>query len=431
MWQGAQGLIGIVALPALAWLLSERRRAHQPQRVARIVAAGLALQIVIAAAMLAIPQARAMFEVIGGAVRAVQEATGEGMRFAFGYLAGGPAPFTATAPGNGFVLALQALPLILVMSVLSRLLYHWGILQVVIRALSAPLRAALGVSGPLGTAAAAKVFVGMIEAPLMIRPYLARLDRGELFALMSVGMATVAGTVLALYASILEPVVPGAAGHVVVASLMNVPAALTLARLMIPSAAGQGAGPDPAQIDIGPLDMGEKASSTMEAIAMGTSDGLRLLASVVAMLVVMVALVALANAALAVVAKPLGLDLTFQKLLGWAAAPLAFSIGIPWSEAGTAGSLIGLKLVLNELLAYLEMAKQPAGALSERSRTIMTYALCGFGNLGSLGIMVGGLSAMVPHRRAEIAALGLRSVLVGAMATMLTGAVVGLVLSLK
>lgn len=426
MWQGAQGLIGIVALPALAWVMSENRRAHGPRRLARIVAAGLAVQIVIAAAMLAIPQARAMFEVIGGAVRAVQEATGEGMRFAFGYLAGGPAPFTATTPANGFVLALQALPLILVMSVLSRLLYHWGILQVVIRALSAPLRGALGVSGPLGTAAAAKVFVGMIEAPLMIRPYLARLDRGELFALMSVGMATVAGTVLALYASILEPVVPGAAGHVVVASLMNVPAALTLARLMIPSNAGQGAGSEPAR-----LDMGEKASSTMEAIAQGTSDGLRLLASVVAMLVVMVALVALANAALGLVARPLGLELTFQKLLGWCAAPLAFSIGIPWSEAGTAGSLIGLKLVLNELLAYLEMAKLPAGALSERSRTIMTYALCGFGNLGSLGIMVGGLSAMVPHRRAEIAALGLRSVLVGAMATMLTGAIVGIVLSLK
>lgn len=421
-----QGALGIIALPVLAWALSENRQAYPAGRAVRIVAAGLATQIVIAATMLGLPQARAVFEAIGSAVRAVQDATAAGMRFAFGYLAGGPAPFSATEPGNGFVLALQALPLILVMSVLSRLLYHWGILQVVIRGLSAPLRAALGVSGPLGTAAAAKVFVGMIEAPLMIRPYLARLDRGELFALMSVGMATVAGTVLALYASILEPVVPGAAGHVVVASLMNVPAALTLARLMVPWTAEEGAGSAAV-----PLELGEKASSTMEAIAQGTGDGLKLLANVVAILVVMVALVALANAALGLATKPLGLELTFQKLLGWAAAPLAFLIGIPWSEAGTAGSLIGLKLVLNELLAYLELAKLPAGTLSERSRTIMTYALCGFGNLGSLGIMVGGLSAMVPHRRAEIAELGLRSVLVGAMATMLTGAIVGVVLSFK
>jgi CNT family concentrative nucleoside transporter len=423
MWQANQGLLGVVVLPLLAWAM--REDAYPAARAWRIVLAGLATQLAIAVALLAVPQARVVFEVIGAGVRAVQDATAEGMRFAFGYLAGGPPPFVESEPANSFVLALDALPLILLMSVLSRVLYHWGILQLVVRGLSAALRRVLGVSGPLGTAAAAKVFVGMIEAPLLIRPYLAKLGRDELFALMCVGMATVAGTVLALYASILEPVVPGAAGHVVVASLMNVPAALTLARLML---AEKSAESGVARVS---LDMGDGASSTMEAIANGTSDGLKLLANVVAMLVVMVALVALGNAALGAAARPFGYELTFQRVLGFIGVPFAFLIGIPWSEAGTAGSLIGLKIVLNELLAYIELAKLPAAAMSERSRTIMTYALCGFGNLGSLGIMVGGLTAMVPERRAEIAALGLRSVLVGVMSTMLTGAIVGIVLAFR
>ena len=425
MWLAAQGFLGVVALPLLAWAMAEGRRRLPLHRASRIVLAGLATQFVVALALLAIPQARHIFTAIGAIVRAVQEATAAGMRFAFGYLAGGPPPFAESAPANSFVLAFYALPLILLMSVLSRVFYHWGILQVVIRALSAPLRRVLAVSGPLGTAAAAKVFVGMIEAPLLIRPYLAKLGRGELFALMCVGMATVAGTVLALYASILEPVVPGAAGHVVVASLMNVPAALTLSRLVIPHE-GTDFAAEPVE-----LDEGERAASTMEAIAQGTTDGLKLLANVVAMLVVMVALVALANTALGAVARPFGLELTFERLLGYVGIPFAYLIGIPWSEAGTAGSLLGLKIVLNELLAYIEMAKLPPTALSERSRTIMTYALCGFGNLGSLGIMVGGLSAMVPARRAEIAELGLRSVMVGAMSTLLTGAVVGIVLAFR
>lgn len=427
MWQALQGVLGVVAIPLLAWAMAENRRAHSLPRIRHIVVSGLAIQFAVALALLAIPQARLLFEGVGAVVRAIQDATAAGMQFAFGYLAGGPPPFAQSAPANSFVLAFYALPLILLMSVLSRILYHWGVLQVVIRALSAPLRRFLGVSGPLGTAAAAKVFVGMIEAPLLIRPYLARLSRGELFALMSVGMATVAGTVLALYASILEPVVPGAAGHVVVASLMNVPAALTLSRLMMPDEPASGA-TGPAAVTLVEI---EPAGSTMEAIAQGTADGLKLLANVVAMLVVMVALVALANAALGAAVRPFGIELTFQRLLGFVGIPFAYLIGIPWSEAGTAGSLLGLKIVLNELLAYLEMAKLPPAALSDRSRTIMTYALCGFGNLGSLGIMVGGLAAMAPQRRPEIAALGVRSVVVGVMSTMLTAAVVGLVLALR
>jgi concentrative nucleoside transporter, CNT family len=371
--------------------------------------------------LLGIPQSRLIFEALAAGVGAIQAATATGMRFVFGYLAGGPAPFEMTKPQNAFLLGLQALPLILMMSVLSRLLYHWGVLPLIVRGIATVLRRTLGVGGPLGTAAAAKVFVGMVEAPLLIKPYLAGLGRGELFALMTVGMATVAGTVFALYGAVLEPIVPGAAGHVLTASLMNVAGALTLARLMVPDGYAEPGAPD-----VTPkLESG--TSSSMEAIAAGTADGLRLLGYVIAMLVVMVSLVALANSALGLVMKPLGLDVTFQKLLGFVAAPFALLIGIPWAEAATAGSLIGLKVVLNEFFAYLEMAALPAGALSVRSRTLMTYALCGFANLGSLGILVGGLSAMVPERRAEIAALAGRALVAGVLATLLTAAIVGVI----
>jgi concentrative nucleoside transporter, CNT family len=357
-----QSLIGVAAIPMMAWALCENRAALPARAALRLALTGVAAQAVIAVALLAIPQSRIVFQGLAAGVGAIQEATLTGMRFVFGYLAGGPAPFAITEPANIFTLGFQALPLILMMSVLSRLLYHWGILPVVVRGIAAVLRRTLGVSGPLGTAASAKVFLGMVEAPLLIKPYLAHLGRGELFALMTVGMATVAGTVFALYAAVLEPVVPGAAGHVLTASLMNVAGALTLARLMIPdgyAAASMGDTAEPK------LDSG--TASTMEAIAVGTADGLRLLAYVIAMLVVMVALVALANGALGAIARPLGFELTFQKLLGFLAAPFALLIGIPWAEAGTAGSLIGLKVVLNELFAYLEMARLPADVLSPRT----------------------------------------------------------------
>jgi concentrative nucleoside transporter, CNT family len=430
MLQSFQGLLAIGVLPLIAWALSENRRMLPPAAALRIVAGGLAAQFGIAIALLAIPQARVVLGSVGAAVGALQDAMLVGMRFAFGYLAGGPTPYLETAPGNGFILGLQALPLILVMSVISKLLYHWGILQIVISALSRVLRRLMGVSGPLGTAAAAKIFVGMVEAPLLIKPYLATLGRGELFAIMSVGMATVAGTVFALFGAILEPVVPGAAGHVLTASLMNVPAALVLARLMVPDGYEP---PTNTETEMSETKMSglNSAANTMDAIAQGTSEGLKLLANVIAMLVVMVALVALANKALGAAVSPFGLTLTIEQVFGAIAAPFAFMVGIPWAECGTAGSLLGLKVVLSEFLAYLELAKVPPEALSLRSRTIMTYALCGFGNFSSLGIMVGGISAMVPERRAEIAALGLRSVLCGFMASLLTGAIVGIVLGFR
>ncbi|HRQ27119.1 nucleoside transporter C-terminal domain-containing protein [Hyphomicrobium sp.] len=418
----AQSLLGLLLLPLLAWLLSENRAAFSHKRLLRILVAGIGIQLAIAALMLTLPASRVAFDWAAGLVAALQDATNAGTRLVFGYLAGGPAPFDVVRPENGFVLALQALPLVLVVSALSRLLYHWGILQRVVSAIGRLLQRAFAVTGPVGTASAANIFVGMVEAPLLVRPYLAAMSRGDLFATMSVGMATVAGTVLALYASIIGNIVPGAAGHLMVASVISVPAALMIAALMVPM--------EPApltahELEAEPVIAVEPAQSSIDAIAQGTRDGVVLLVNVAAMLIVAVSLVALANKLLAFTSTPFGVTLTFEGIVGWMFAPFAWLIGVPWSECGTAGSLIGIKTVVNEFVAYLELAATPHDALSDRTRILMAYALCGFANLGSLGIMIGGMAAMVPERRAEIVGLGAKTVVAGTLATLMTAAAVG------
>ncbi len=416
----AQSAIGIVALPFIAWLLSEKRQALSPRRLARVVLAGTGLQIAIAAIMLNVPASRAAFDWAAGLVAALQAASNAGMRLVFGYLAGGPAPFDVSQPQNSFILAFQALPLILLISALSRLLYHWGVLQWVVRWIGRGLTLLLGVSAPVGTSAAANIFVGMVEAPLLVRPYLAQMSRGGLFATMTVGMAGVAGTVLALYAAILEPVLPGAAGHLIVASVISVPAALMLAELMVPQGAADGA-----NAGTGDISIEDPPQSSMDAIAQGTREGIDLLVNVTAMLIVVVALVALANQLVAFLGAPFGLTTTIEQMLGWLFAPLAWLIGIPWAESASVGSLLGLKTVLNELIAYLKFAGSGGEGLAPRSRLIVTYALCGFANLGSLGILIGGMVAMVPARRAEVVSLGARTLISGTLATLMTAAVVG------
>ena len=417
-----QSLIGLAVIPLLAWALSENRRAREPTRLVRIVLAGLALQLAIAAVMLNVAFVRVAFDWAAGLVASLQAATNAGMRLVFGYLAGGTAPFEVVRPETSFILAFHALPLILLISALSRLLYHWGVLQVVVRGAGWVLQRSLGVSGPVGTSAAANIFVGMVEAPLLIRPYLANMSRGGLFATMTVGMAGVAGTVLALYATVIGAVVPGAAGHLIVASVISVPAALMLSELMVPDhvVGAQAAGDTDIVIEDPPR-------SSMDAIAQGTREGIDLLVNVTAMLIVVVALVALANQMLGFPTTPLGAKLTFEQILGWLFAPLAWLIGIPWAECTAAGALLGVKTVLNEFVAYLQLAGTGQAVFSDRSRLILTYALCGFANFGSLGIMIGGMAAMVPQRRAEIASLGARTLVSGTLATLMTAAVVGVV----
>jgi CNT family concentrative nucleoside transporter len=308
--------------------------------------------------------------------------------------------------------------MVLVVSALATLLFYWGVLQRVVWAFAWVLRRSVGVGGPLGLGAAVHIFVGHIEAPLLIRPYLQRLERGELFALMSCGMAGIAGTVMVLYASLVGSVIPNALGNILIAAVISTPAALAIAALMVPFR------PDPSQAT--QLVLGDPPASAMDAVAKGTRDGIVLLANIVAMLVVMIALVSLANSILGLLPHVAGASITLQRLFAYFFQPVMWLIGIPGPETAAAASLMGTKTVLNEFVAYVDLAGLPAGTLGPDSRLIMTYALCGFANFGSLGILIGGMGAMVPERRPEIVALGLRSILSGTLATCMSGAIVGL-----
>ncbi len=414
-----QGVIGFVGLLGLAWLLSEDRG-----RVCwRTVVAGLGLQLALALVLLKIPGTTLVFLLLNDVVDAVQKATDAGTGFVFGYLGGAPLPFVESRPGGAFILAFKALPLVLTISAIASLLFHWGILQRVVAGFAWLLRRAMGVGGALGFAAAAHVFVGMIEAPLLIRPYLGRMSRGELFAVMTCGMAGIAGTMMALYASILGPVIPNALGNILISSLISTPAALAVAALMVPFTAGGDEGAVPVAGE------GGRSAGALDAIVRGTTDGVGLLVNICAMLLVLVALVTLVNMGLAALPAIDATPITLQGMLGTVFAPVMWAIGIPWGEAQTAGQLMGDKTALNEFVAYLSLAALPTDALSAHSRLIVTYALCGFANFGSLGIMVGGLGAMIPERRREVVELGMRSILAGTIATCLSGAVAGVLVA--
>jgi CNT family concentrative nucleoside transporter len=405
-------LLGFLVLHAIAWGLGENRRA-----VAwRPVLAGMGLTLGLGVALLKLPVVRQLFFGLNDAMAALERATREGTAFVFGYLGGAPLPFAETYPGASFVLAFRALPLVLVVSALSALLFHWRVLPWIVRGFSLLLQKTMGVGGAVGLSSAANVFVGMVEAPLFVKPYLRDMSRGELFVLMTCGMATIAGTVMALYASILARVVPDALGHILVASIISTPAAIAVSALMVPLDRRTGGGT---------IELPRTASSSMDAVTRGTVDGVSLLINIVAMLVVLVALVSLANQIVALFPDVAGAPLSLQRMLGWVMAPLVWIMGIPWPEAPAAGALMGTKTVLNELIAYVDLAKLPDGALEPRSRLIMTYAMCGFANFGSLGIMIGGLATMVPERRSEIVALGGKTIVSGTLSTCIAGTVVG------
>ncbi len=411
-----QAILGIVVLTAFAWLISEDRRAFR----AKMVLGALVLQILLALLFLRVPGSKQVFSAMNHVVDALQSATTAGTSFVFGYLGGAPSPFTTGGAGSSFILAFNALPLVLVVSAVSALLYYWRVLPAIVGVFAWALNRTLGVSGPVGLSTAANVFVGMVEAPLLIRPYLTRMDRGDLFLVMVGGMAGIAGTVLVLYATMLAPIVPNAAGHLVTSSVITAPAAIMIAALMVPPAAR----PQDNTLTI----PRSEAENSMDALTRGTTNGITLLLNIIAMLIVLVALVTLLNGAIGLLPDVNGAPLTLQRMAGWLLSPVAWLMGIPWGEAQTAGGLLGTKLILNELLAYAEMAALPRDALSPHSALIMTYALCGFANFGSLGIMIGGMAAMAPERRSDIVSLGLKSIVAGTLATCVTAAIAGLIL---
>ncbi len=410
MLQSALGLIGFTAL---AWVLSEHKRILN----LRTIIMGLLLQIAVALLMLKVPFFNTAMLHLNTMVDALQKATEAGTTFIFGFLGGGPLPFDEITPGGSWTLAFRALPLILVVSALSSLLFHWRIIPIVVRGFSLVLQKTMDIGGALGVGVAANIFVGMVEAPIIVGPYLRAMSRSELFTLMVSGMATISGTVLVLYASILNSVLPGAIAHVLTASIISAPASILIARIMVPEHNSHTAG------NATPVS---EASGSMDAIVRGTEEGARLLINVVAMLLVLVALVSLANQVLSFLPAVHGAPVTLERILGVVMWPIVWLMGIPATEAGQAAQLMGTKTILNEFIAYLHLAGLPQGTLSPRSITIMTYAMCGFANLGSLGILIGGLASLVPERKREIVSLGGKSIIGGTLATCMTGAVVGL-----
>jgi len=409
-----QSLFGWCVFLAIAWLLSENRR----QINFRLVAIGILLTVATAWILVKVPIFRGGFILLNRLVLALQQATLTGTSFVFGYLGGGPLPFSENYPGSSFILAFQALPMVLVMSALSSLLFYWKVMPLVVRGFSWGLRKTMGVGGAEGLSNAVNVFVGMVEAPLFIRPYLGRMTRSELFSVMTCGMANIAGTVMALYAVIIGPAVPDAMGHILIASIISLPASITIAKIMIPETGA---------VTAGDLTAPESAASALDAVTKGTLQGVELLLNIIAMLVVIVALVTLADLSLGLLPDVFGGPVALQRLFGIVMGPFCWLMGVPWDEAAAAGALMGTKTIFNELIAYIDMGRLPAGTLNPRSLLIMTYGMCGFANPGSLGIMIGGMGTLAPERRPEIVALGLRALVSGTLSSCTLGSVIGFI----
>lgn len=409
-----QSLFGFIALFAIAWALSEKRSSV----VWRTVLGAIGLQIILCLLMYKFPFFKEASLALNSALGALQSATGEGTKLLFGYLGGAELPFALEQGKSPYVLAAQALPLVVVVSALSALLFYWGILPLLVKALSWVLTRSIGVGGAVGVSTAANIFLGPVEAPLFIKPYLAKLSRGELFTVMTAGMAGIAGTVLALYATVLQPSMPDVIGHLIIASFISAPAAIAFSALLVPHEG---------ELSQGQISVDAKPASAMDAITQGTLEGMQAFINIIAMILVFIALVALANHALALLPNVYGSPVTLQGLLGWLMAPVVWLIGIPWAEASAAGALMGSKTVLNEFFAYLDMSQLTAAQLSDRSRMIMTYALCGFANFASLGILLGGLGTLCPERRSEMVQMAYKCLLSGTLATLSCGALVGVI----
>ncbi|PLK23649.1 nucleoside:proton symporter [Porphyrobacter sp. TH134] len=414
-----RGMIGIAVLIGIAWAISENRTRHPGWRW---LLGALALQGLLAVLIVRVPIVWQAVGLVNNAVSAVEAATLKGSSYMFGYLGGAELPFALKEGAQPpLVIAFQILPLVIVFSALSALLWHWGVLRWLVNGLSFLLRRSLGVSGPVGLAGGAALFLGVVETPLVTRAYFARVSRSELFQLMVLAMATISGALLVLYATTLRAVVPDAVGHMIAASLVSIPAALLIARLMVPASA------DDSATEIDKEDPGLRYESSIDAIVKGTMDGMQLFLSVIAVIITVFALVALVDGMLAALPLIDGAPLSLKRLLGWALAPLMWLLGVPWGEAQAAGGLMGTKAVLNEYVAYLELAALPDGALGPRATLIVTYALCGVANLASVGLLVSTIGTLCPERRAEAAGMGMKSWIAGNLASGMTGAWIGLV----
>jgi len=414
--ENAQSLVGILLTIGLCWAISENRRRFPW----KLTLGAIAVQAILVLALFGLPVLRTGLAGVGQAVDGLSNSTQAGVAFVFGFLAGTPnQPYNLVNPSSLFVFAFRVLPVILVVCALAALLWHWRILKWITQGFGVIFEKTMGLRGPPALATAATVFMGQVEGPIFIRSYLPSLSRSELFMLIAVGMACVSGSTMVAYATILKDVLPGAAAHVLTASIISAPAGVLLARILVPRVPEdeKSGDHDPA------ADM--VYESSVDALIKGTSDGLSIVLNVAATLIVFVALVAMVNGLLGSMGDVAGAPISVERILGIIFAPLAWALGIRWEDASTAGSLLGVKLVLTEFTAFIRMGAIPTGAIDERTRVIMTYALCGFANIASVGINVAGYSVLVPDRRQEIMGMVWKAMFAGFMATCLTASVVG------
>ena len=435
-----RGVLGLTVLLAIAFAFSSGRR----QINWRIIGAGLGLQIVLALFILRgsemgaffapLGWPKALFSWISRFFVLVLEFTEAGTQFVFGAL-GMPSTVLGGGQELGVVFAFHVLPTIIFFASLMAILYHLGIMQKVVQGMAWLVHKTLGTSGPESLSVAANVFVGQTEAPLVVRPYLSRMTRSELMAVMAGGMATIAGGVMAAYIQFLGHSFADAHGvsldvarqmfaeQLLGASLMAAPASLLLAKIMIPESS------QTETSDATKADIEQPSKNVIDAAAAGAADGLKLALNVGAMLIAFLALIAMANYFLGIGGGFFGIDLTLELIFGWVFAPIAWVIGVPWADAMQFGSFVGIKVVANEFVAYLALAGGiEAGVLSPKTIVMATFALCGFANFSSIAIQIGGIGPLAPERTGEIAQLGLRAVLAGTLANLMTATIAGVVI---
>lgn len=411
-----QSALGLAAFVFIAWLFSSQKLRFPFFAAIWTIAA----QIAIAVFLLYQPWARKGLGSMQTVVEVLQAATREGTTFVFGHLGGGATPFEVVNEPAMFSFAFGALPLVIFFSGLSAVMWHWGVLKLFVRGFAFLLEKIFRVGGAVALSSAANTFLGQTEAPLLIRPYLSKISRPEMLIVITGGFATVAGSVMAVFATILADVDPSILGHIIVASIISVPAAILMAQVMMPEEKGVTPTPVEAADDFG-------YGGTMDAFMRGVTDGLGLYLNILASLIAFIAAVALINMMLAAAPDVAGAPITLERLLGLIFAPFMWLAGVPWSEAMAAGEFMGLKTALNEFVAYLKLAEVPEGTFSDRSMLIIVYSLCGFANFSSLGIVIGGLTALAPDRRQDVIDLAPRALVAGTLATLMTGAVIGLV----
>lgn len=411
-WDNARALIGIALIFGIGWLLSERRKDFPW----RIVLGAVAIQFVFALILFGVPPVRNILFKANFIVDGLQEATRNGTSFVFGYVGDNQAASNLMSGDAPPLFFFQILPIVIVVAALSAILWHWRILRWITKGFAFVFRKAMGLGGATSLAVSANVFMGMTEAPVLIKPYIKGMTRSEIFILMTAGFATIAGSVLVIYTTFLEGVMANPLAQLLTASIIAAPAAVAIALTMVP---------ETAQEDERAHEPDFEYESTMDAFATGAADGLKIVLNIATMLIAALALLWLVNAGLGAFPAVNGEPLSIQRILGWIFAPLMYMIGVPWSEASLSGSLMGIKTVLTEFVAFIELGNVPPEAMDPRTRIITAHAICGFANFGSIGILIGGLNIISPERRETFLQLAWKTLIAGTLATCLSGAVVG------